>query len=231
MYPTLRNIARATLLASCLGAVAHAQLLLSGSITGKFTDSPGAHDTIFNAPDGSWASFKSGVPEHPWYPQTAIEFSKQTFTDIGPGLVADNIFHVTNGRNWLGTTASAAHFDLWLQLTSPEAHSSLLTPITFTIGNTPNGSGNVDDKFWVGSSPVAPFKVGDTMVQFTFKAPSAFSLNENTSGYVGSLWVNFTPVPEPTTYAAMGASLLVGLVGLRALRRRMNPSSTASAIA
>jgi len=220
MHSTFKHLVQAAVAAALLSTAAHAQLMLSGRITGMFTDSPGAHDTIYNAPDGSFASFKSGVPEHPWYPQTMVEFSQQTFTDIGPGLVADDIFKVTNGRNLLGTTADAAHFNLWVEITSPESHSSLLTPISFAINNTPNGNTNVDDMYHVSSSAIAPFKIDDTMVQFKFSAPSGFSLHENSSGYVGSLWVNFTPVPEPSTYAISGAALLLGLTALRAYRRR-----------
>jgi hypothetical protein len=220
MHSAFKNLVRAALAASLLSSIAHAQLLLSGRITGIFTDSPGLHDTIYNAPDGSYASFKSGVPEHSGFPQTMVEFSQQSFTDIGPGLVADNIFKVTNGRNWLGTTADAAHFDLWVELTSPESHSSLLTPVSFTINNTPNGNTNIDDAYHVSSSPIAPFKIDNTMVQFKFTAPSSFSLHENNAGFVGTLWVNFTPVPEPSTYALTGAGLLLGAALFRAMRRR-----------
>jgi hypothetical protein len=220
MHSVFKNLVRAALAASLLSSIAHAQLLLSGRITGMFTDSPGTHDSIYNAPDGSYAYFKSGVPEHPWFPQTMVEFSQQSFTDIGPGLVADNIFKVTNGRNWLGTTADAAHFDLWVELTSPESHSSLLTPVSFTINNTPNGNTNIDDAYHVSSSPIAPFKIDNTMVQFKFTAPGSFSLHENTAGFVGTLWVNFTPVPEPSTYAFAGAGLLLGAALFRSMRRR-----------
>lgn len=220
MHSSLKYFVQAAMAASLLSTVAHAQLLLSGRITGTFTGSLGSHDTLYNSPDGSYAYFKSGVPEHPWYPQSMVEFSQQTFTDIGPGLVADDIFKVTNGRNWLGTTADAAHFNLWVELTSPENHASLLTPISFSINNTPNGNTNVDDRFQVSSSSIAPFKIGDTLVQFKFSAPGSYSLHENASGYVGKLSVNFTPVPEPSTYAMAGAALLLGFTALRTLRRR-----------
>jgi len=185
-----------------------------------FTDTPGTYDSIYNAPDGSSAYFKSGVPDQAGGKQTMIEFAEQTFTDIGPGLVATDIFKITNGRNFLNSTAKSAHFDLWVELTSPEMVSSLLTPISFTLVNTPNGSGNVDDVYWLGSSPIAPLTIDDQKVQFTFSAPNGFTLDEKDSGYVGELSVNFTPVPEPSTYAVAGATLLLGLAGLRNMRRR-----------
>lgn len=200
--------------------LAHAQLLLTGNITGAFTDTPGPNDTINNAPDGSAASFWSGIPEGPADLQTSIEFAQQSFTNIGPGLVASDIFNVTNGRTLLLSTATAAHFDLHLELTAPEAHNRLLTSIPFTILNTPNGPGSVDDVYWISSSPIAPFQVDDYLVQFEFVAPASFSLDENTSAPVGELWVSFTPVPEPSTYAAFGAVLLVGIIGYRSIRRR-----------
>lgn len=214
--------ARVALAAALLSSVAHAQLLLSGRVTGNFTDTPGPHDTIYNAPDGSSAWFKSGIPEHSTDKQTSIEFSQKLFTDIGPGLVADNLFKITNGRTLLHSTATAAHFDLKLELTAPEMQNHLLTSIPFTIENTPNGPDphSVDDLYTISSGPIAPFKVGDYLVQFKFTAPDSFTIHENQSLDVGRLDVTFTPVPEPSTYAAAGAALMIGLIGFRTLRRR-----------
>jgi hypothetical protein len=208
--------------------MAQAQLLLTGNVTGKFTDTPGPNDTIVNAPGGTSASFKSGIPEHPWDRQTAIEFSQKSFTDIGPGLVAKDLFKVTNGRTLLHSTATAAHFDLWLTLTSPVSHSSLLTSIAFTIENTPNGPDphSVDDNYTISSSAISPFKIDNTLVQFSFVAPPGVTIHENQSAYVGDLYVKFIPVPEPATYGMIGAALLTGLIGFRALRRRA-PSAAA----
>lgn len=218
------QILRLALVAVLTGPLAHAQLLLSGKLTGEFTDSPGPNDTIYNAPDGSSAWFKSGIPEKATDLQTAIEFSQKDFTDIGPGLVADDIFKVTNGRTLLHSTATDAHFDLTLELTSPSSHSSLLS-IPFTIENTPNGDGNVDDVYGITAGPIAPFMIDNYKVQFTFVAPDSFTIHENNSAYVGQLYVNFTPVPEPSTYAAAGAALLMGLVGFRTFRRRQAAST------
>lgn len=220
MHLTTLKIARLAALSGLLVSAAHAQLFLSGYLTGSFTDAPGAHDTIYNAPDGSQAWLRSGVPETGADFQTAIEFNQKNFVNIGGGLVADDLFHVTNGRTLLGTTATAAHFDLWLNLTSPEGYSALLTPISFTIENTPNGEGNVDDVYGISAAPIAPFDYAGYRVQFDFVAPETFDLPENQSTYVGELYVSFTPVPEPSTYAALGAALLVGVIAVRRYRSR-----------
>lgn len=212
--------------AAMLVPLTQAQLLLSGNISGEFTDTPGPNDTIYNAPDGSSAWFRSGIPENTGDKQTSVEFAQQTFTDIGPGLVATDIFTVTNGRTLLLSTATEAHFDLHLQLTAPESHNLLLTSIPFTIVNTPNGPGSVDDVYSITSSPIAPFKVSDYLVQFEFSAPENFSIDENQSLAVGELRVSFTPVPEPSTYAAVGATFLLGIVGYRTMRRRQGATAS-----
>lgn len=217
--PFKSNLTLLAIALTLLTSAAQAQFLLSGKITGVFTDSPGLNDSIFNAPDGSSASFVSGVPEHASTDPTKIEFAQQTFTDVGPGLIATDIFKVTNGRNLLHTTASHAHFNLSLELTAPTVLSTQLTTIPFTIVNTPNGAGSVDDDYGISSSSIAPFVINNTRVQFHFNAPGGFALAENASDFVGNLSVTFTPVPEPSTYALTGAALVLGVVGLRAFRR------------
>lgn len=228
--PLKSNLTRAAIAVMLLTSAAHAQILLSGKITGMFTDSPGPNDSIFNAPDGSSAYFISGVPEHVSDSPTKIEFTQQTFTDVGPGLVATDIFKVTNGRNLLHTTASDAHFNLSLELTGPTAFSTQLTTIPFTIVNTPNGTGSVDDDFGISSSSIAPFVINNTRVQFHFSAPGGFALEENASDFVGNLSVTFTPVPEPSTYALTAAALILGAVGLRALRRHTETAHTSTTL-
>jgi len=214
------NVARVAGLSALLVSAAHAQLSLTGYLTGSFTDTPGTHDTIFNAPDGSQAWIRSGVPETGADFQTAIEFSRKDFVNVTGGLVADDLFRVTNGRTLLGTTAKAAPFDLWLHLPAPEARSSFLTPISFDIENTPNGTGNVNDGYSITASPIAPFDYAGYRVQFEFVAPPTFEIPENSWTDVGQLYVTFTPVPEPSTYAALGAALLVGVVAIRRIRQR-----------
>lgn len=214
------NVARVAGLSALLLSTAHAQLSLTGYLTGSFTDTPGTYDTIFNAPNGSQAWMRSGVPETGADFQTAIEFSRIDFANVTGGLVADDLFRVTNGRTLLGTTAKSAHFDLWLHLTAPEAHSSVLTPIYFAIENTPNGTGNVNDIYGITAAPIAPFEYAGYRLQFQFVAPPSFEIPENSWADVGQLYVTFTPVPEPSTYAVLGAGLLVGAVAVRRVRQR-----------
>lgn len=210
-------LAFATLL---LAAPASAQLKLSGKLTGAFTNPLGPNDSMHNAADGSAAWFRSGIPYGEGSVQSAIEFSQKDFVDVEGGLVASEIFRVTNGRNLLNSTATSADFNLYITLTSPEAHAGLLTAIPFSIENTPNEGSLVDDVFNVSWSPIAPFLYAGYRVQFEFVAPETLIIAENESAEIGELYVSFTPVPEPATYAAFGASLLLGLAGLRAWRRR-----------
>lgn len=230
MHSLLRShLARLVLAGALGGPLAHAQLMLSGNVTGMFTDASSGHTTVYNASDGSYDYFKSGVPQHSGDDPTMVEFWKQSFTDVGPGLVADDLFKITNGRNLLGTTASTAHFNLSLELTSPESSTHLLA-IPFTINNTPNepNDQNVNDRFWISAGPIAPFVIDNTRVQFSFTAPSNFTIAEKDSMYVGSLYVHFTPVPEASTFALGGAALLLGFIGIRVLSRRKASSELAA---
>jgi hypothetical protein len=224
------KFARAAIAAALLATAAHAQLMIDGKLTGEFTNSAGPNDEVFNAPDGSSAWFKSGIPYTDDSVPTLIEFTQKDFSGVtSGGLVADDIFQVTNGRNVGGSTASSAQFDLWITLTAPEAHTSLLSPISFQIVNTENVGGLIDDQYGISSSSIAPFVYAGHWVKFNFVAPDFFTVHENQTTSVGSLYVTFTPVPEPSTYAAFGALLAVGLIGFRAYRRRQTTHAVAAA--
>ncbi len=215
------KIARAAIAAALLATVAHAQLMIDGKLTGEFTNGVGPNDEVFNAPDGSSAWFKSGLPYTDDSVPTLISFTQKNFSGVGSGdLVADDIFQVTNGRNHRFSTATSAQFDLWITLTAPEAYTSLLSPISFSIENTENVNGLVNDSYAINASSIAPFVYAGHWVKFQFVAPDQFTVAENQTTSVGSLYVTFTPVPEPSTYAAFGALLAVGLIGFRTYRRR-----------
>lgn len=230
MHPLLRSHLLPLVFATALaGPAAHGQLLLSGNVTGMFTDSSSGNTTVYNAPDGSYNSFTSGDPYYGGDPATMIEFWKQSFTDIGPGLVADDLFKVTNGLNLRGSTADAAHFQLTINITDPEASNHLLA-IPFTITNTPDlPNAPVDDTYTITAGTIAPFILDGYRVQFIFDAPDSFSVAERDSTYVGSLWVRFTPVPEASTFALAGAALMIGLIGYRTVSRRKTPADRAAA--
>ncbi len=213
-----------SLLATAFGlaltfSAANAQLLLSGHTTGSFVDLAEANTTVENAPDGSSAKFSTGIP---WTDssQSIISFTNATFSDVGSGeFIQAGLFEITNGMTLLGSGAPTAQFNLGLQLTAPEWQAIALSTITFHIDHTPNGAGGIPDTFSVSFDQPAAVKVGDYLVQFHVNfEPTHFQIAENATVQRGDVTVTFTPVPEPSTYAAFGAALLVGFVAYRRIR-------------
>mgnify|MGYP001314955413 CR=1 FL=1 len=200
-------------------SAANAQLLLSGYTTGSFVDLAEANTTVENQPDGSWAKFSTGIP---WEDssQSIIEFSNAAFNNVGSGeLIQAGLFEITNGMTLLGSGAPTAQFNLGLQLTAPEWQAVALTTIMFHIDHTPNGEGGIPDTFSVSFDQPDPIKIGDYLVKFHVNfEPTHFQIGENESVQRGDVTVTFTPVPEPSTYAAFGAALLVGFVAYRRIR-------------
>lgn len=206
-------------------SVAHAQLTLSGSTTGWFTDFGQPNTTVTNAPDGSSALFATGIP-YGSSTQSMIKFDAQSFTDVSSGEpIHVGLFTITNGVTLLGSAASQAEFNLGLKLTSPTSENLALTAFTFNIDNTPNqgtggAGGVVPDQFGVSFSQPAPMWIDNTLVKFTVVYdPMTTTVPEGSSVVRGDVYVTFTPVPEPSTYAIGGALLLVGLVAYRRFRR------------
>lgn len=236
-----KSVSIPALLALGLVAVlpsANAQLLLSGNAYGVFVDPMVAHTTVSNGPVTS--VFESGVPYRPAAPYndetTAITFNGQSFTDVGDGeaLVLGGL-SIRNGVTLLGTTASHAAMDLYLDLSSHGLSAFKLTTLSFSIDSTANnaGAGNVPDLFGVSHSPLNSLTLGGYMASFglVFSDPAFLSslgksIAEGSTATTGDVYLNvaFTPVPEPSTYAAMGALVLVGAVCYRRFRR---PSAVA----
>lgn len=225
---SMLRLAGLALGAALFATVAQAQLMIDGKLTGNFTNALGPNDSMYNAPDGSSAWFKSGLPYTDDSVPTQIAFTQKNFAGVTGGLVADDIFQITNGRNHGGSTSSSAAFDLWVTLTAPEAYTSLLTPISFMIENTENDPGLINDNYTITSGPIAPFIYAGHQVQFEFVAPEWITIAENQTASAGALYVSFTPVPEPSTYAAIGAALLVGVIGFRTYRRRQSEAVAAA---
>nr|WP_044891828.1 choice-of-anchor K domain-containing protein [Opitutus terrae] len=211
-------------------SLAHAQLLLSGYTTGSFVDLSEPNTTVSNAGDGSWATFHTGIAAT-GSTQSKIEFSNTTFTDVASGdPIQVGLFEITNGMTLIGSGAPTAQFNLGLELTSPVMQSVALTQITFHVDHTPNLPGAIPDTFSASFTQPTAMKIGDYLVQFHVNFdPAEFQVAENTMVQRGDITVSFTPVPEPATYAAWGAALLVGLVGYRRLRARSAASLPAAA--
>lgn len=227
-----RSIRSLSALASGLmltAVLANAQLLLSGHTTGSFQDLTEENTTVTNSADGSSASFRTGVATE-GSTQSRIAFENVEFNNVGSGQpIQVGLFDITNGVTVLGSGAETAQFDLGLHLTSPEMQTLALTTLTFHIDHTPNTPGAIPDTFGVTFEQPAPVQIQNTLVQFRVNVdPSEFQIAENGTTQKGDITVTFTPVPEPSTYAAWGAALLVGFVGYRRFRAsRASPVAAA----
>lgn len=219
MHTRIRLLTAAALGLALSCSLANAQLLLSGRTTGTFIDLAEANTTVTNAPDGSSASFYTGIP-YGGSTQSSIVFENDTFTDVSYGdPIQVGLFVITNGRTLVGSGAPTAQFQLGLELTSPAFQEIAISTITFHIDHTPNEGGVNPDLFAVSFDQPAPVKIGDYLVQFHVHFdPTEFNIPENTFLQKGDVYVTFTPVPEPSTYAALGAAMLVGFVAFRRIR-------------
>jgi hypothetical protein len=199
---------------------APAQLLLSGHTTGSFEDLAEANTSVVNAPDGSSASFHTGVAVS-GSTQSMIEFTNVNFANVGSGdPIQIGLFKITNGMTVIGSGAPTAKFNVGVELISPEMRSLALSTITFHIDHTPNIPSAVPDVFSVSFGQPSPIVVAGTLVKFHVNVePASFQIAENASVTKGDITVTFTPVPEPATYAAGASLLLVGLAGYRRFRR------------
>jgi hypothetical protein len=199
--------------------VANAQLLLSGQTTGSFDDLAEPNTTVTNAADGSWATFHTGIPVS-GSTQSKIEFTGAAFSNVGSGdPIQVGLFKITNGMTAVGTGAQTASFNIGLVLTAPDVESVAISSILFHIDNTPNIGGGIPDTFSLSFNQPAPIHIQNFLVQFHVHVDALdFQVAENTTTQKGDITVFFTPVPEPATYAAWGAALLVGFVAYRRVR-------------
>jgi hypothetical protein len=205
---------------------ARAQLTIAGSTHGDFVDPGLAHTVVTNGPVVSL--FSSGIPFRASDTQTSLTFTGQTFAAAGDGdQVNLGTIKIKNGITRLGSTASWAAMDLYLDLPSHSISNFKLTTLLFTIDNTANnGVGNVPDLFYVGHTTPASLKFASGKLNFdvkltkpAFGTGSGASIAENHSDSFGLYAdLHFSPVPEASTYALWGSALLVGLIGLRRFR-------------
>lgn len=214
------------------GTVAQAQLLLSGSLTGAFQPlNPGdrgfGYTTITNT--SSFTRFSSGQ-QYQGGGQTFIRLDNKTFANAGDGdILAFEFISIFNSNTLVNTTASYANLDLYMNFSDPDLAPFLLTTLTFDIDNTANvGGGSVPDLFFVSYTPLNSLMIGSSLVSFNLEFPAGYanfpgvSIPERTGARLGLLSLNvteFTPVPEPASFAGAGVVML-GLAGLVRRRRR-----------
>jgi hypothetical protein len=202
-----------------LAPSARADLTLSGNSTGSFDDLSQPNTIVTNAADGSSALWVSGIPTPPSMEPTMIQFSSQTFTDVTSGQPIDvGLFTIHNGIDNAGSTAATAIFNLGLNITSPAFGPLALSTFTFAIDNTLNGPTMVPDQFGVTFDQPAPVVIDGNLVKFNIVfAPPTTTVPEGASVTRGDIFVTFTPVPEPSTYALWGVLLVGGLIAYRRL--------------
>ena len=218
MQLSIRSLSAMALGLALTCTVANAQLLLSGHTTGSFDDLAEANTTVTNSADGSWAKFATGIPVM-GSTQSKIEFTNVAFNDVGSGEpIQVGLFTITNGMTAIGSGAPIARFNVGLELTSPVWQTVAISTINFHIDHTinPPEGGGVPDTFAVSFDQPSPLKIQNTLVQFHVNvSPLEFQVAENATIQKGDITVSFTPVPEPATYAAWGAALLVCFVSYR----------------
>jgi hypothetical protein len=208
-----------------LSPIARADLVLSGKTTGSFESIPivpsTATVTITNNAVTNTALFETGDPYPPSTLPTSILFQGEDFADVTSGMPIDvGLFTIHNGIDYLGSDADDAVFDLGLDLSSPSVDSFLLTKFTFDIVNTPNAPGLQPDQFGVTFNQPSPIVIDDYDVQFhVVFSPPVITVPEGGTTTRGDVYVTFTPVPEPSTYALWGAMLVGGVILYRRLGR------------
>jgi hypothetical protein len=221
MNLTYRSLSALALTLGLMCTSSHAQLLLSGHTTGSFDDLSEANTTVANAPDGSWATFATGIPVS-GSTQSKISFTNATFSNVGSGEpIQVGLFDITNGMTEIGSGAPIARFNVGLQLTAPTGQMLAISTVNFHIDHTPNLPAGIPDTFSVSFDQPAPVKIQNTLVQFHVNVdPLDFQLGEDATTQKGDITVTFTPVPEPATYALCGSVLLAGVAGYRRFRSR-----------
>jgi PEP-CTERM motif-containing protein len=216
-------------------SAAHA-LTLSGSTAGSFQGVSSGYTVVTNTGDGSFASFRTGLPVGVGSFKSGIEFNADSFANISNGdTFALGVITYYNGVTRIGTSSADALFDFRINLDSPEPTSILLTTVKFGIDATVNTPENTNpDIFTASFTQPAPVLIGGQWVKFTInELPPSLQVKENSVVEVANVTVTFlNPVPEPATYGLIGALGLMGLAGYRRFRaQRGNAAGASMAVA
>jgi len=227
MKNRLRLLAGSVLgLALAAGAQA---LTLSGSTAGFFEGVSSGNTTVTNT-DGSFASFRTGVPVGGSF-KSGVVFNGSDFTGITSGdTFALGAIKYYNGITKIGTSSADALFDFYIDLDSPTMSTFKLTTIKFGIDATINNAENKNpDLFTATFTQPAPVLIDGTWVKFTINdLPGSTVVKENSIVTLADVTVTFlNPVPEPATYGLMGALSLMGLAGYRRFRAQRGGSTMA----
>jgi len=208
-----------------LAGMARADLLLSGTTAGFFQPTANPNTVITNSGDGSFASFRTGVPVDGSF-KSGVVFTGHDFTNVGSGdTFSLGMLTYYNGITKIGTSSASALLDFSLNLTDPSTGLVNLTTITFGVDATINTPPNlVPDVFTASFTQPADVMIGDQRVRFHINGlPTSTDLAENHSIDLGSVTVTYlSPVPEPAVYGLTGAA---GLLALAAYRRRAKSRS------
>lgn len=81
MLSVPRSLSSLTIAFLFSGAVASAQLMLTGHTTGSFDDLSQPNTTVVNSADGSSASFRTGIPVA-GSTQSSVAFTNVNFTNV-----------------------------------------------------------------------------------------------------------------------------------------------------
>jgi len=176
---------------------------------------------ITNADDGSFASFRTGVPVGDSF-KSGVVFNGRDFANIGDGdTFSLGMLTYYNGITKIGTSSANALLDFSLNLTDPSVGVVHLTTINFGVDATVNTPPNlVPDVFTASFTQPADVKIGDQLVRFRINGlPASTQLAEDHWADLASVTVTYlSPVPEPAVYGLTAAG---GLLMLAAYRRKI----------